>query len=255
MAVAVLLFGVTFAIHEHGVHKLAARLVSTTPDTVPDHPELLAYALPLGKAAYAENCASCHGADMKGDPMKGVPDLTDNDFLYGTGRVSDIERVIMYGIRAGNSKGWDLAFMPAFARENPYPRYKIGSLTEQDLWDVVAYLRSFQNPPDDLDAVKRGEKLFHSYKKGTCWDCHATDAMGDSGIGAPNLTDTVWLYGDGSPKWIYDAIAFGLDGYCPPFINRMSDVDMRATAVYLHSILKLPAKGPMQAASAGPTPK
>ncbi len=99
------------------IREMDARFLISTPDTVPNKPELVSFALPRGKSAFEKNCASCHGTTMKGDPLKGIPNLTDNDYLYGSGRVSQIERIIMYGIRSGNSKGWDLASMPAFGTE------------------------------------------------------------------------------------------------------------------------------------------
>ena len=78
---------------------------------------------PWAASAYAQHCASCHGAHLEGDRTRAVPNLADNDWLYGTGRVSEIEHVILYGIRSGNSKGWDLAQMPAFATAHPYKLY------------------------------------------------------------------------------------------------------------------------------------
>jgi cytochrome c oxidase cbb3-type subunit 3 len=221
-------------------HDLKRRLLMATPDSIPDQQELVDFALPIGKKAYAKHCAECHGADLTGDQTKGVPNLVDNDFLYGTGRLSDIERVVMYGIRSGNSKGWDLAAMPAYGTRTPYPRYELASLSPREIDDLVAYLRSFENMPDDQDAVKRGEEIYRGYKKGVCWDCHATDVMGDSAIGAPNLTDTVWLYGDGSAEWIKDAITYGMSGTCPAWIDQMPMASIRSIAVYIHSLLRAP---------------
>ena len=226
-----------------------ARFLIATPDSIPGKPDLVTYALERGQDGYNDHCAVCHGRDMKGDPLRGIPNLVDNDFLYGTGRVSEIERIIMYGIRSGNSKGWDLASMPAFGRKTPYPRYKVASLTPQELDDITTFIYSFQHGADDSAAIERGRAIFLGYEKGTCWDCHANDARGDSAIGAPNLTDDVWLYGDGSRKWIYDSIAFGLEGYCPAWTDRLSPVKIRSIAVYLHAQLKKPATKTASAAT------
>jgi len=219
------------------IHSLKSRLLMATPDSIPAQPDLVDFARPIGRKAYANHCAECHGADLKGDSMKGVPNLIDSDFLYGTGRLSEIERVVMYGIRSGSSKGWDLASMPAYGTPTPYSRYELASLSPREIDDLVAYLRSFQNLVEDQEAVKRGEELFHAYKKGVCWDCHATDAMGDSAIGAPNLTDTTWLYGDGSAAWIRHSITFGLGGACPAWVNDLSLTTIRSIAVYIYSLL------------------
>ncbi len=237
-----------------------AAFLMTPPDMIPGNAELMSYAMPRGKAGYQQHCASCHGEDMKGHPFKGIPDLVDNDFLYGSGRVSEIERIIMYGIRSGNSKGWDLASMPAFGRENPYPRYKVVSLGPQELHDIVSYIYAFRHKPTtdaEKKSIARGGIIWRGYLKGVCWDCHANDAKGDTAIGAPNLTDNIWLYGDGSRQWIYDSIAFGLHGYSPAFINRLPPETIRAIAVYLHSKLPKPAtpkkKADLKTANAGAT--
>jgi cytochrome c oxidase cbb3-type subunit 3 len=258
LAAILVVGGVAAAVHYMHSRKERAAFLMMSPDMIPSHPELVRYALPRGKAAYKAHCASCHGADMKGAPFKGIPDLTDDDFLYGSGRIGEIERVIMYGIRSGNSKGWDLASMPAFSRKNPYPRYKVTTLTPRDLDDIVSYIYSFQHPPKtdaEKKAVGRGELIYRGYEKGVCWDCHANDARGDSAIGAPDLIDNKWLYGDGSRKWIYDSIAFGLDGYCPAWEGRLAPETIRSIAVYLHSILKKPepasSKPAVKTASAG----
>ena len=152
--------GVAWGVHY--VHARAERAVFliASPDTIPDNPELVSYAMARGPSAYKSHCAVCHGADMKGAPFKGIPNLTDDDFLYGSGRVSQIERVVMYGIRSGNSKGWDLASMPAFGRERPYKRYTVASLDPQELYDIVSYIYAFQHPPQTMaekESVARGE--------------------------------------------------------------------------------------------------
>lgn len=214
---------------------LRARFLKTLPDLVPADRELAAYAQSHGEPAYREHCASCHGTQLKGDHVRAIPDLTDAEWLYGSGRVGEIERIVLYGIRSGNSKGWDLADMPAYVRQEPYRRYKVASLLSREIDDVAAYLLSFQKPPTDAAAVKRGSQLFRGSEKGVCWDCHGEDAEGDTAIGAPDLTDKAWLSGDGSQQSIHDSIAFGLAGHCPAWIRRLPPATIRALAVYVHS--------------------
>lgn len=214
---------------------LRARFLQTLPDNVPADPELASYAQSKGEPAYAEHCASCHGPQLQGDRIRNIPDLTDSDWLYGSGRVGEIERIVLYGIRSGNSKGWDLADMPAYSRQEPYRRYKTATLLPREIDDIAAYLLSFQSSPTDPAAVERGKKLFSGSEKGGCWDCHGEDAEGDTAIGAPNLTDNIWLSGDGSPLSIHDSIAFGLAGHCPTWITQLPPATIRAIAVYVHS--------------------
>ena len=214
---------------------LRARFLMVTADSIPGDAELMSFALPRGASAYAEHCASCHGAHLQGDPALAIPNLADSDWLYGSGRVSEIERVILYGIRSGNSRGWDLARMPAFGTARPYDLYAVAPLSPGEIDDVVTYVLSFQRPQADGGAVERGKRIFYDNNKGVCNDCHGSDAKGDSAIGAPDLTDGVWLRGDGSRQSISATVAHGLSGHCPAWINELSPVTIRSIAVYVHS--------------------
>jgi cytochrome c oxidase cbb3-type subunit 3 len=212
---------------------IQATLLRVPADDVASVPALLRYALPRGDHAYARHCSNCHGASLSGDPVRGIPDLTDTDWLYGSGRVSEIERVILYGIRSGNPKGWDLAGMPAFATAHPYPAYAMQPLSPRDVSDVTAYVAAFQQTPSDPAAARHGAVVFH--KNGMCFDCHGGDARGDPAIGAPNLTDSVWLYGHGSMDDIERSVTHGLAGTCPAWIGRLDFATIRSIAVYVSS--------------------
>jgi cytochrome c oxidase cbb3-type subunit III len=224
---------------------LGARLMRADPGAIVQDPELLAFALDTAKPAYAANCSGCHGERMQGDQAKGVPNLTDQDWLYGEGRVAQIEHTILYGIRSGNPKGWNLADMPGFGREVPYSRYAIPSLEPGEIRDVIEFLVTSAGKPGDRDAAIRGAKIFA--EKGQCFDCHSNDAEGDSAIGAPNLIDNIWLYGNGSREDIYDTVSRGRAGVCPPWFQQLSAVTIRALAVLIYTASH--PKGPAQAQS------
>jgi cbb3-type cytochrome c oxidase subunit III len=212
-----------------------ARLVRADPDALPQDPALMRFAAGRGRGLFMNHCASCHGRDARGHYTLGVPNLTDADWLYGTGEVSDIETVVQYGIRDRNSRTWKLADMPAFAKPVPYAREPaIKPLSPSDITDMIQYLRFREGRPADRDAADRGAALYAN--RGGCYDCHGGDARGDASIGAPDLTDAVWLYGDGSDKWIYDSIAFGRGGVCPAWFNRLNAVQIRQLAVYVYSL-------------------
>lgn len=231
---ATLLLGIAIAFGVHTVRSNAAeaRFLTASADGIPSDLILTRYALARGPAAYRENCATCHGDKMQGDRHRGIPNLVDEDWLYGAGRVSEIERIVLYGIRSGNSKGLDLASMPAFANRQPYRRYEIAPLLPREIDDITAYVLAFQHPVADA-AVERGSTLFTSSERGGCWDCHGEDAKGDPAIGAPDLTDMHWLTGDGSRESIYDAVAYGLSGSCPAWITKLSPATVRSLAVYV----------------------
>ena len=214
---------------------LRAQFLMVPADSIPGDARLMRFAMSRGASAYSEHCASCHGTHLEGDPARAVPNLVDHDWLYGTGRVSEIERVILYGIRSGNSKGWDLAHMPAFATSRPYDLYAMLPLSPADIHDVTSYLLSFREPQSDPAAVERGKQIFYDTNKGVCNDCHGSDAKGDSAIGAPDLTDAIWLRGDGSRQSIEDTIAHGLAGRCPAWIAELSPDTIRAVAVFVNS--------------------
>lgn len=212
------------------------QLLRAVPDAISATRELNAFAMARGRTAFARNCARCHGSAGQPDSLHGVPDLRDRDWLYGSGRISEIEKVILYGIRAGNSKGWNLASMPAFGTSNPYARYPTPSLTPRELVDVTEYVYSFQHSDADAGAAARGKQLFESQSRGLCWDCHGGLGTGDTSIGAPNLRDGIWLYGDGSRHSIYASIAHGRAGSCPAWIGKLPPVTIVALAVYTHSL-------------------
>ena len=223
-------------IHARAANALRTRLLMAIPDTVPADAALNAYAMSHGKAVFAQHCASCHGQRGQGDARRGVPNLGDHDWLYGSGRVVEIERVVLYGIRSGNSKGWKLASMPAYATTDPYKLYQLAPLKPQEISDVTDYLLSFQGRSTDTAAIERGTKVYRSPVRGLCWDCHGERAKGNPAIGAPNLTDDIWLYGDGSRGSIYNSVAYGHAGSCPAWISRLSPLTIRTVAVYVHNL-------------------
>ena len=213
----------------------ARQLLRADPDALPGDAMLLRFAVRRGRPLFEARCAACHGASGTGDTVNGVPDLTDNDWLYGTGRPAEIEKVIDYGIRSRNPKAWNLAIMPAYARPQPNPGDKnIQPLTPGEIGDVIEFLMRQQGRPADAAAVSRGAAIFTGH--GGCYDCHSLDAKGDSAIGAPNLSDAITLYGDGSRAALYMSIAYGRQGVCPAWITRASAASIRELALYVYSI-------------------
>jgi cytochrome c oxidase cbb3-type subunit 3 len=227
-----------------------ARLVRADPDGIAGDAPLLRFATDLGKVVYYERCASCHGPGGVGDPARGVPNLADADWLYGSGNVGEIEKIVTYGIRSHNPKAWNLAVMPAFSRPLPSPTEpKIPPLTPQSLRDVTEFVVAAAGRPSDIEAANRGGVIFSGV--GGCYDCHGADGSGDSAIGAPNLIDSIWLYGDGSRQSIMDSIAFGRAGICPAWIGKIGSGEIREVSVYVYSLSHStePSNGAGQAGS------
>ncbi|MGB8301280.1 MAG: cytochrome-c oxidase, cbb3-type subunit III, partial [Azonexus sp.] len=126
-------------------------------------------AMETGKRLYLTYCMQCHGADGRG--AKGFPNLTDGDWLYG-GEPEQIKQTIAEG---------RMGVMPAHAQ--------LGADTIKDL---ANYVRSLSGLPNDSVRAAKGKEAFTS---AGCVGCHGMDAKGMQAIGAPNLTDKVWLYG------------------------------------------------------------
>lgn len=216
-------------------NRLATRaLMRETPDEAATNLETMRFARGEGAPLFRGHCAGCHGVGGKGDHATGVPDLTDNDWLYGMGRASDVEKVVYYGIRSHNPRGWSLTVMPGFARPVPSATEHIPPMTPAGIRAVIAYLLTLEGRPADTVLAAEGNKLYHG--NGGCYDCHTADARGDSAIGAPDLTDRVWLYGDGSPGAMFESIAYGRQGVCPAWSDKLSPAEMREVSLYVYSL-------------------
>lgn len=221
----------TVLLHSSAVE---GRLLRADPNAIPGNSVLMEFARGRGAALFESHCAACHGTLGQADTGRGIPALGDDDWLYGTGSVSDIEQVIKYGIRSYHPKGWNLAIMPAYARAQPSARdSKMPSLSPGNIGDVVEYLFQRQGRAADGAAATRGGALF---VRAGCYDCHAVDAKGDSAIGAPNLTDGITLYGDGSRESLSLSIAYGRHGMCPAWVGRISAAGIREVAVFVYSL-------------------
>jgi len=215
--------------------RLESRLLRMDPNAIPGNAALTAFAQGRGERLFEAHCAACHGLQGQGDSGRGIPALNDGDWLYGTGSPSDIEQIIKYGIRSYHPKAWNLAIMPAYGTAEPSARdSKIPSLAPANVRDLVEFLIHQQGRPADDAAAARGGELFTG--AGGCYDCHAVDAKGDSAIGAPNLTDHVTLYGDGSRESLSMSIAYGRHGMCPAWVKRISPAGIRELAVMVYSL-------------------
>ena len=209
-------------------------LLRSDPNQVPSQPNLARTAREIGRPAFTRLCAGCHGGDGTGNPLRSAPALTGSDHIYGSGKPEEIEQIVLYGIRAGPTRGKNLASMPAFARETPYAGDAIPPLLPADIADVTQFVLSLSGRETDRDSADRGRALYAG--KGACYDCHGGDGRGDPAIGAPNLADSVWLYGDGSEHAISQSISYGRAGICPAFSHRVTPLEARAIAIYVASL-------------------
>src|ERR1700720_222688 len=232
--VAILGFLIGAAVFANTGH-VERKLLRADPDILTGDPALLRFAIRRGRPLFVNHCAACHGVSGAGNPVTGVPNLTDGDWLYGSGRVAEIEQIIDYGIRSRNSRAWSLAIMPAYARPHPNPADRnIRPLSPGAISDLIEFLFRQQGRAADAAAAARGAALYRG--EAGCYDCHSLDAKGDSAIGAPNLADAITLYGDGSRAALYMSIAYGRQGVCPAWIKKLGTADIREIAVYVYTI-------------------
>ncbi|WP_050386090.1 cytochrome-c oxidase, cbb3-type subunit III [Bradyrhizobium pachyrhizi] len=183
-------------------------------------PGLLGLARARGKTVFADNCAPCHGSGGAG--AKGYPNLNDDDWLWG-GSLDQILQTIQFGARSGHAKAHE-GQMLAFGRD--------GILTKTEIVTVANYVRSLSGltTTANFDAAA-GTRIFAE----NCAVCHGENAKGNQALGAPNLTDRIWLYGSDEDTLV-ETISYGRGGIMPAWSGRLDPVTVKALAVYVHSL-------------------
>lgn len=216
---------------------VADRVVIGSPYAIKADAEADAFVTATAEKAYAQNCASCHGADMHG--KAGVPDLTDFEFIWGitgeetsdVGPVAELEQTIRYGVRNqdcpavhdqalyGDCPDTRYSEMPAFAT--------LGSLTGEQIRDMTEYMLSLSGGQADAAAAARGKMEF-----GQCVECHGPEGTGYKPYGGPDLTDDIWIYG-GDRTAIAASISAGRMGRCPAWLGKLDAATIKSLAVYI----------------------
>jgi cytochrome c oxidase cbb3-type subunit 3 len=204
--------------------RLQFRLLATDANAVVRDRQLTDFAIRQAIPLYKANCAVCHGLDMTGNTALGAPNLKDRVWLYGSGTVFDIERTLLYGVRAGRGKTHNVTEMPAFGLA--------GVLGPTEIRNVVQYVLQLSHRPHRADAATEGRKVY--FGVANCSDCHGSDGRGNSDYGAPDLTANVWNSG-GDEQALYNTIYFGRHRVMPAWIGTLSLWQIRALAVYVYS--------------------
>ncbi|MDC7699281.1 cytochrome-c oxidase, cbb3-type subunit III [Vogesella indigofera] len=170
--------------------------------TVATDPEAQA----MGKRLFQTYCVQCHGSDARG--AKGFPNLTDNDWLYGG--TPEIIKTTLDGGRHGQ--------MPAFG----------AAFGEEKVKDVANYAMSLSGKKHDAERASRGKETFTA----VCAACHGADGKGNQALGAPNLTDNVWLYG-GTEKTIIETVTNGRNNQMPAWKDFLGDGKVHLLTSYV----------------------
>ena len=197
-----------------------AALARTPITQVPGDAALLRAAQEGGRAAFKVNCVQCHGAGAAGS--KGYPNLNDDDWLWG-GDPATLEQTIAHGIRSPVDAATRQSQMPAFGRD--------GILTPTQIQDVVSFVRHTSRQEGASAGAARGAALFAA----NCAVCHGDRAQGNRTLGAPNLSDAIWLYG-GDRATLTETITNARAGLMPAWGERLDPVTVKMLALYVHGL-------------------
>lgn len=162
----------------------------------------------LGQRLYLDNCAACHGAAAQGNQSIGAPNLVDGDWLHG-------RDALMASILDGRTGA-----MPAWAP----------ALGAQGVKEVASYVLSLGGVDAPADWIAAGKTRYET----VCAACHGIDGRGNPALGAPDLTDAVWLYGNDFAN-VAASIADGRTGVMPAWRERLGEEQVRTIAAWLRS--------------------
>ncbi|MES3015348.1 MAG: cytochrome-c oxidase, cbb3-type subunit III [Pseudomonadota bacterium] len=189
--------------------KVYAGFSGLTPVQLSRNPNAMA----TGERLFINNCATCHGSDARGS--KGFPNLTDTDWLHG-GSPEKIEETITQG---------RIGMMPPMAAA-------VG--TAQDVRNVANYVLSLSGSAYNPIYAAAGQSKF-----AVCAACHGADGKGNQALGAPNLTDKVWLHGWGDEA-IIAMVNHGKTNVMPAQAGRLTPAQIHVLATYVWSLSQSP---------------
>lgn len=167
-------------------------------------------ALKVGGRLFLHNCSQCHGSDARGS--KGFPNLTDGDWLYG-GDLATIKTTIMNG------------------RHGMMPPKGGLPIEDSEIKGLAEYIVKLSGRDHDEALAAQGQG---SFMKG-CFACHGMDGTGNKMMGAPNLTNNMWLYG-GSRGAIEETILNGRSGVMPAWKDVLGEEKVHVITAYVYSL-------------------
>lgn len=177
-------------------------------------PELAqdADAMQVAERIFLNNCAVCHGSNAEGG--YGFPDLTDDDWLYG-GEPEQIQATITNG-RSGLMPSWQ-------------------QLGEENIENVANHVLAISGNEHDAERAEQGAAIFAS----VCAACHTAEGTGNQALGAPNLTDDVWLYrapGQSVADAVRQTLRNGRNGHMPSQAAYIGEERVHLVAAYIYSL-------------------
>ncbi|MDF0601069.1 cytochrome-c oxidase, cbb3-type subunit III [Psychromarinibacter sp. C21-152] len=208
---------------------LEEQLASMDLTTLGEHPDVQNFAVNAGAAIFQNNCSQCHGSGANGgEAGNGYPNLLDDAWLWG-GTIDDIVWTVTHGIRNEQSPDANWSEMPAFGADEILP--------EEEIDQVVQYVLQISGQEHDAEMATAGAETFE-YE---CAACHMEDGTGNPGLGAPNLTDAIWLYG-GDVDSLTETVTNSHFGVMPAWSEEfrvgsgLEDWEINAVASYVHQL-------------------
>lgn len=168
-------------------------------------------AMKMGRRLFNNNCSVCHGSDGRGS--YGFPNLADSDWLYG-GSADEIKASVTNG-RKGAMPAWGAI------------------LGEPGVDNVAEYVFKISGREHDAAKAEQGAQVYATY----CTACHGAEGKGLTMMGAPNLTDGVWLYG-GSPSMVRHSIRNGRNGNMPAQAEKLKAEKIHLLTAYVYNLSK-----------------
>jgi cytochrome c oxidase cbb3-type subunit 3 len=199
---------------------LFERIAAASLDEIRKNPDLLQFASAGGGAAFRVNCVQCHGSGAQG--FTSYPNLNDDDWIWG-GRLADIETTLLNGIRYAPDPKTRVSDMPAFGGD--------AILDEKQIRDAAEYVVKLSGQEHDAAAAADGATIYAD----NCAACHGENGEGTRELGAPRLSDGIWLYG-GSREAIMAQIGRPRQGVMPAWKDMLDDVTIKQLAVFVHSL-------------------
>jgi cytochrome c oxidase cbb3-type subunit III len=190
---------------------------SKSLDEIAGDDALREFAVAAGAAAFRVNCVQCHGSGATGG--KGYPNLNDDDWLWG-GEIDQIYQTIAHGARFASDADTRVSEMPAFGE----------ILEPAQVAEVSAYVVSLSGTAD-AQLASAGKQVFAD----NCVACHGDNAKGNRELGAPDLTDAIWLYAD-TEAAIAAQVRAPKHGVMPAWGARLGDTTVKELTVFVHSL-------------------
>jgi cytochrome c oxidase cbb3-type subunit 3 len=206
------------ALAEASRAEYAAAVAQKSVEEVLADDTLRTFATSAGAAAFKVNCVQCHGSGAAGSP--GFPNLNDDEWLWG-GAPADILTTIAHGIRYGADDTTRVSEMPAFGE----------ILEPAQVRQVAAYVVSLSGGTHDTALAADGAQLFAD----NCAACHGDAGKGSRELGAPDLTDAIWLYGS-SLDQVAAQVRAPRHGVMPGWQERLGETTVKELAVFVHSL-------------------